>query len=78
MSNTQHWQTGTKSCYRHTHQTRSNEKLRKSHGPVWISFQQSGRKIPLTRRIENSRRGFRGPSDPQKLHRRYLQQPTSG
>jgi len=25
-----------------THKTRSDEKLRKSHGPVWISIQVSG------------------------------------
>jgi len=36
-----------------THQTRSDEKLRKSHGPDWIGVQVSGRKIPSTQRSEN-------------------------
>jgi hypothetical protein len=31
-----------------THQTRSDEKLRKSHGPDWIGIQVSGLKIPST------------------------------
>jgi len=35
------------------HQTRSDEKLRKSHGPGWIGVQISGRKIPSTQRSEN-------------------------
>jgi len=36
-----------------THQTRSDEKLRKSHGPDWIGVQISGLKIPSTQRSGN-------------------------
>jgi len=36
-----------------THQTRSDDKLRKKHGPDWIGVQVSGRKIPSTQRSEN-------------------------
>jgi len=36
-----------------THQTRYDEKLRKSHGPDWNGVQVSGWKIPSTQRSEN-------------------------
>ena len=36
-----------------THQTRSDEKLRKSHGPDWIGFKVYGWKIPSTQQSEN-------------------------
>jgi hypothetical protein len=35
-----------------THQTRSDEKLRKSHEPDWIGVQVSGLKIPSTQQSE--------------------------
>ena len=44
-----------------THQTRSDEKLRKSHGLDRIGVQVSGRKIPSTQRSEKLRGVFVGP-----------------